>query len=164
MKIIVVYLMALTSYIVAAQENPFVGTWEVDNGTTIFKVQISENSDFGVNGIVGDYQLINKNTGAVIYNSLEELSQGVFLENSIYGGFVNGKLSAGIDDRTIDHPGYSVLRGNLIIELLNTTPYQTATWKVERRQGVILSDDDRVFNIPTDLILTKIEDNPVLDD
>ncbi len=161
MKIIVVYLMALTSYIVAAQENPFVGTWEYDNGTQIFRVSLKH---IGNNDIDGDYELIEKSTGNVIYQSRQELNYGRVLENSIYGGTDGNILGAGIYDRTRYHLGYGVLRGDVVMVLQNTSPYQTATWEVRRGQGIRLSDDNKVFNIPTDLILTKIEDNPVIDD
>lgn len=161
MKIIYILLITLFSVSINAQENPFVGTWEYDNGNTIFRVVLNVNDQ---NRIRGDYELVNKNSGTIIYQSRQDLGHGYFLEHSIYGGNINNKLGAGIDDRTLSHPGYAVLMGQLKMELLNTSPYQTATWKVKRRQGVILSDDYREFNIPTDIILTKIEDNPVIDD
>ncbi len=161
MKIIYILFITLFSVSINAQESPFIGVWEHDNGTQIFRVFINDNGD---NSIRGDYELIEKSTGAFIYQSRKELSNGLVFEGSIYGNASNLKLGAGIDDRTITHTSYGILGGYLRMVLLNTSPFQTATWKVKRRQGIRLSDDDRVFNIPTDIILTKIEDNPVLDD
>ena len=54
--------------------------------------------------------------------------------------------------------------GTLKMELLNTSPFQTASWIVTRRRGIRLESDTREFNIPTNIILTKIDDNPVIDD
>ncbi len=161
MKIIYILLITLFSLPTNAQESPFIGVWEHDNGSQIFRVFIKDDTNGGIDG---DYELIEKSTGAIIYQSRQELNYGLVLENSIYGSAGDVSLSAGIDDRTFYHPGYGVLGGDVVMVLQNTSPYQTATWEVRRRQGIRLSDDDRVFNIPTDLILTKIEDNPVLDD
>jgi hypothetical protein len=43
------------------------------------------------------------------------------------------------------------------IQPSNTPGLVTATWQVKRTRGLKRADDDRTFNIPTDIVLTKVD-------
>ena len=63
-------------------------------------------------------------------------------------------MGAFIEDNSVDENVMGILQGNLTMEILNTggTPLQ-AQWKVFRKG---LSIQGWNFNIPTDIVLTKL--------
>ena len=52
----------------------------------------------------------------------------------------------------------SRLSGNLEMKILTNTGPEVikATWKVKRGKGIRLTNDTRTFNIPIDIVLTKV--------
>ncbi|PTX58557.1 hypothetical protein C8N46_11348 [Kordia periserrulae] len=139
---------------------PFVGTWEWENGNQIFRIQLflDEDGDIG-----GHYSLLQTNSNGiptVIYKSNKDIGHGLTYGSVIYGSSNGTLLKAGIDDNTINNPNYTHISGSLTMEIINTgncigcSP--TATWKIKEKKDLRLETDDRTFNIPTDIILTKV--------
>ena len=133
---------------------PFIGNWQWVDGNKTFTVEIYQNYD-STNGnhLAGHYKMeetIN-NLTVTIYKSNRLFDH----DNLIYGD-ANTEIffSGSIDDNTTQ--GYVTKRGYLRFNILDTTPV-TATWKVERYYGPRMDVEPANFNIPTDIILTKVD-------
>ncbi|WP_026704512.1 DUF6705 family protein [Flavobacterium soli] len=145
----------------SSQTNPFIGTWKYQNGNEIFYVTF-----FQVRSkIEGNYRKVLVNN-----NGIE--TQEIYRSNKFFNGttiewptcfFISSdstSLGGTINDNTIDfsnHPGRSYKSGILSVKLLpscNACPV-TAEWKVKRAQGIQLEGEPD-YNIPTDIILTKV--------
>jgi hypothetical protein len=64
-----------------------------------------------------------------------------------------------LNNNTINYPGYSHIDGNLQIENIPSAGLGSiqAKWTVKYKSGLRLNTDLREFNIPTDIILTKVQ-------
>lgn len=149
-----------------AQTSPFSGTWKWENGNQTFYVYImGETLNTGYKILNIDYKMVETNNGVVneIYSSKFD---GVF----IFGGAImsehNQYASGRIYDRT--HPnttdGYE---GMLGFELYPTNP-PTLNWKInvlkDNVQAFVTDNPPTGFNLPTDIILTKISNDIILYD
>ncbi|MEH6537448.1 MAG: DUF6705 family protein [Psychroserpens sp.] len=144
---------------------PFVGTWENTNGNQIFRVTFYIDNLY----IKGDYQLVEVDNGSetLLYRSNFDFDiNGTTYNNgyAIFGGSDNGILmGAQIEDNTI---GYENGERNKKDGILGFTIQPipplclnciiTAEWKVKTRGGNLIDGDPLIFNIPTDIILTKV--------
>jgi len=135
--------------------NPFVGTWEHQNGTEIFRVELFITE----NGVDGHYSKVQTNSGSeiIIYKSNYDLGFGLENGPAIYGYNDESSLSAFIEDATNSNNGnFSMLKGRLLMEIISSNP-TTATWEVEVINDLRRHDDLRELSMPTNLILTKVD-------
>jgi len=68
--------------------------------------------------------------------------------------------SAAFTDNTVTHsygPLFEELKMVLQLSDSDAPELVTATWQVRRTRGLKRADDDRTFNIPTDIVLTKVD-------
>jgi hypothetical protein len=153
--------MLLFSGIVTAQNDnaPFYGNWEATiNGNQIFKVELFNNDENRVRGHYYLYQIDSNGLETLVYTSKVDLGSGNYLGPLIYGGSDGVELGAGISDINHQEHKYRRLLGHLdmLITSGNGEIGTIAIWKVKRKQGLRLADDDRQFIIPTELTLTKV--------
>ncbi|WP_179317951.1 DUF6705 family protein [Winogradskyella undariae] len=146
----------------APPTNPFVGTWQHQNGNEVFKINIWLNTDS--NDIEGHFKKVivdsDGNEISVIYTSegFYDTEQTVPYYSVFSASYTqNSNTIVGpIMDRTIPN---DKLEGTFSLTLQNNCincPPNTAIWKVKKDQGLRpLGEPD--FNVPTDLILTKLE-------
>ena len=164
---IVVFIIALFSLLSAtkasSQTNPYIGTWKYQNGSEIFYVTFyNERAQ-----IKGKYRKVVVNNNGVevqeIYRSnkfiIGSTTEWPSCINVDYDN-VNNKIGGDIMDNTIDfsnHPGRTFKSGVLRVKLLPscTGCPITAEWKVKRQQGIQLEGEPD-YNIPTDIIITKV--------
>ena len=153
---------------------PFLGTWFAQIGTQTFVVtlwketkspisDIDGNTEYYVDDICGHYRLVeNFNTNGlgsetVIYTS-NKLWRGTSQQMpfSINMTSTDGIHSLGgiIDMSFSDNSPYYGQEGRLGIKILTTGATTTAQWSIGK--GSDAKAEDRVFNIPTDIILTKL--------
>lgn len=152
----------------SAQSSVFPGTWHSQNGNTLFIVSLWQD---GVD-IKGHYKMVEYNNGVV--------SDVIYKSNKVYeGGFSfpfmistnndgSNESSGFVNDNTIINQSSNYKTGNLFIKLTQpviigcTNCNIQATWKVTELKGLKLSTDQQ-FNIPTDIILTKVSNTINLD-
>lgn len=174
MKNKILYILILASLSIQAQNlsplNDFVGIWENDNGTETFQVElfIALNSFSQENYIRGHYKLTDNATGNIIYKSnktfVNSLGETITIWPLIgvwYDGVDNLVGGTVLDNSTSNYVNTDqggLLRCNLSLTLQNTCSGCTPqlVWEVSRMMGTIVGP---MFepNIPTDLILTKVE-------
>jgi hypothetical protein len=140
------------------QNNPFVGIWEYQDGNEIFRVELYLNNEGRVRG---HYEMLTQNpdgTDTLEFKSNKDVGHGLKLGPVIYGGNNSTTLSAGIDDHSvaIQFDELGSLHGSLKMEIISSNPTK-ATWKVSGPNGLRLHFDERVFSIPTDVVMTKVE-------
>lgn len=156
--ILIIVLFSCNCFYSQNINDPFVGIWEWQNGNQTFRVElfIDEDEDIG-----GHYKLTENVNGieVTIYNSDKPLGFGLTWGRTIYGGSDGTILEAGIDDNTIPRPIYGTLSGHLTMEIqpIAGIGQVTATWKVVKMRGLKFDNDNREFNIPTDIVLTKVQ-------
>ncbi|WP_179317967.1 DUF6705 family protein [Winogradskyella undariae] len=153
---------------VTYQTNPFVGTWQYQDGNEVFIVTIwmnaNENEYFDENSIHGNFKKIivdaNGNEISEVYTSLGyyDAEQTVAYAPAFHSSYNDNsnRIQGGILDRTMPN---GKLEGTFSLTLQNNCincPPNTAIWKVKKDQGLRPLDEPD-FNVPTDLILTKIE-------
>jgi hypothetical protein len=144
---------------VSAQNNnnPLLGHWQWVNGNTTFKVELFLIAD---GSIEGHYSLIETTNGlqTTIYSSNKDFGNGYFWGPCIYGSNTTS-FKGIVTDNTINYPGYSHIDGNLQIEIIPSSGLGSiqAKWTVKYKSGLRLNTDLREFNIPTDIILTKVQ-------
>lgn len=144
---------------------PFLGTWENTTGNLTFRVVLYKTIkkplgypiEFYMDEIEGRFFLIENigtPTETIIHDSVKYYPQsGQTSTNVIHGNSTNGiNFVGGIEDNSVDENTIGILRGKLIMEILNTgsTPLQ-AQWNVKKQVRIVGFE----FNIPTDIILTK---------
>ncbi|HTO35576.1 MAG TPA: hypothetical protein VLZ72_05020 [Flavobacterium sp.] len=149
-----------------AQTSPFSGTWKWENENQTFYVYIMSKTLNTENKVLRiDYKMVEINNGVTIeiYSSKH---QGVF---AFIGAILAEKpttASGTIYDRT--HPnttdGYE---GRFSVEIYPTNP-PTLNWRIstlkDNVQAFVTDNPPTGFNLPTDIILTKISDDIILYD
>ncbi|MBF8151606.1 hypothetical protein ITJ86_17025 [Winogradskyella sp. F6397] len=155
-----------SQYVLAQNPNhaPFIGTWEYQENNQIFRVTIYEDG----NDLKGDYLLLEIDNGneTIIYESDYSAPNSDFNWGyAIFGGSNDGNLMyAKIDDNSIGYENGVASRkrkrGSLGLTIqpqtCSTCPI-TAEWKVAELQGLKITGEPENYNIPTDIILTKVE-------
>src|SRR5690554_2575200 len=140
-----------------SQNNPFVGTWQWENGSQIFRVNLRIENE----KIRGGFCMLEVNSAGIVINTIYKSDKDI---PSTYGInydviFANSdgyELGGSIQDNSSSNSS-NWLDG--VLEMViqnNSSGVVTATWKVKRGQGIRASTDNRTFNIPTDIILTKV--------
>jgi len=143
---------------------PFIGVWESQTGNQIFRVNFYEDNSY----LKGDYELVQVSNGTeiILYKSDYYVSgTNLHFGYAIYGGSSNGiVLGASIDDNSIDYQNGIADRkrkkGNLKFTIQSqncTTCPLTAEWKVTPWKGIRSTDEPENYNIPTDIVMTKVE-------
>ncbi len=153
------FILFLTPLFCSCQNinDPFVGTWEWENNNQIFRVILYLDEDEDIRGDFEMVDVLGNNLESLIYESNKDNGFGYKYGPVIFGESDGTELGAALTDNTVTHP-YGPLFGELKMEIQpsNTTGLTTATWQVRRTKGLKRADDDRTFNIPTDIILTKV--------
>jgi hypothetical protein len=145
------------------QLNPFIGDWQYQSGNEIFIVTLW--LDTAENDILGHYKKIIVDINGVfqseIYNSNKEIGtsgqnwprviSAIYHENS---NTIGGNIT---DNTLVNTPrGFHDGKFVLIVQESNCLGCPTtAEWEVEKSPG-FRSPDEPDFNIPTDIILTKV--------
>lgn len=142
---------------------PFIGTWEHVDGNRIFRVIIYEDEQ----NLKGDYELVESVNGieTIIYESNYYVPRlDAYNGHAIFGGTTSmTRMGGRIEDNTIEDGNPetgSFLTGSLVINIEPRTCLScplTASWKVEKNGGMYWSTQPTSFNIPTDIIITKVE-------
>jgi hypothetical protein len=138
------------------EPDPFVGNLEYQDGNEIFRVELYLNNE---GRIRGHYEkiLLNNGVETLIFKSNRDVGHGLTYGPVIFGNNNTTTLSAGIYDNTITSQNdLPVFSGSLKMEIISSNPTK-ATWKVSSRNESRLHYDDRVFSIPTDVVMTKVE-------
>ncbi len=136
--------------------NPFIGTWEYQENNTIFRVQLYM-EEASIRGHYEKVSIIN-NIEVPIFKSNREIGFGETFGPVIYGNNDGNLLIAGIDDNTVttQYEILGSLSGTLKMEIISNNPI-TVTWKVKLNNESRLDYDNRVFSIPADVILTRVD-------
>jgi hypothetical protein len=168
---ILLFIFCTIPFQVFSQEsriNPFVGTWQNINGDKLFSVIFWFEEDAGLIGHYKMYQLDELgNIESTIYSS----STVVAVDNSlwppyaIYGSpSTSGTLTYKgriIDNSIISNQYSKIKRGILNMSIHQNTCVGcpiTATWVVTKDDvGVRMDNESPTFNIPTNIILTKVQ-------
>lgn len=140
-----------------SNNNPFYGTWQYQNGNQTFEVELYYNAEY--NDIRGHCKMFETNANGIttlIYKSNKDLDFGLKWGPVIYADSEGNSLGGHVVDNSLGLE--SRLSGNLEMNILPTTSPGVikATWKVKRGPGLRAHNDTRTFNIPTDIILTKV--------
>ena len=155
---------------------PFLGTWTAQIGTQTFVVTLWKETkaangnpvEFYTDGIVGHYRLVENyhNPSATSLPTTAETI--IYTSNKYWRGTtqpINWAImlkstdgihcSGSIDDLSFsDNSPYFGQNGRLGMKILTTSPTITAQWHIGK--GSDAKPEDRIFNIPTDIILTKV--------
>ncbi|QSS98056.1 DUF6705 family protein [Psychroflexus sp. ALD_RP9] len=173
---IILLLLGLSTSIKAQTTNigfnRFIGTWEhqFSNSNQIFRVIIFQKGD----NLAGHCRMLEVNAAGeetYVYRTDYLLPHFDGERNTycLFGGIKDPMgMYASIDDNTINYElglyDRKLKRGSLSIDLLPrecATCPQQATWLVEERTlkglRIIGKEEPEHFNIPTNLILTKVE-------
>ncbi|WP_298516966.1 DUF6705 family protein [uncultured Kordia sp.] len=140
---------------------PFVGTWQWQNGNQTFQVELFLNENGRIRGHFTMLETNSNGLQIIVYKSNRDIGFGHTFGSVIYGSSDGTILYAGIDDNTVPNPNnYPGLSGKLKMEIITTGNCigcsTTATWKVKEQQEGRFEGDNRTLNIPTDIILTKV--------
>ncbi|WP_452221649.1 DUF6705 family protein, partial [Lacinutrix salivirga] len=158
--IIVTLFLSVTSTLEAQNINDsFVGIWETQNGDEIFRIELFIDNEGDISGHFSKVETTNSGLEILVYESNRPIGAGFRWGRAIYGSSDGTILEAGIDDNTVDNPlNLPLFSGHLTMTIQPATGsgQVTATWKVERSSGLKSNADNREFNIPTDIILTKV--------
>lgn len=165
-KLLLLFILLLfVSFNINAQsvQNYYKGTWEYQSGNQKFMVKFWEEDG----KTLGRYKMItvdaNGQQTGVIYTSKDKWGNSNYPpDNEIYAGSTGGLVLSGIiHDTTVNDPLSDFISGDLRMELESFNA-STATWKVTRSPGIKI-DGEPDFNIPTDIILTKVSNLPYPD-
>jgi hypothetical protein len=145
-------------------QNPFLGTWKHINGAETFYVTFY--NDFENNKIRGDYKLVTIDSNNIIqeiYKSnklidgINEWPSCIFMSTDYSGNYIKGNITDNTIDFSTYNPNRTFKTGILTVKLLNGCmgcPL-TAEWKIIEPQGIQIEGEPD-YNIPTDIILTKV--------
>lgn len=149
-------------------DSVYAGTWQSQNGNTLFVVSLWSEG----NRILGHYKLVEYNNGIIgnaIYKSNKIYPSGFTFPYVISGLLPNSdQLSGSIDDNTISSTNQNYISGDVLMKLTQPTIIGCtnctiqATWKVTRSKGLQYGEPIP-FNIPTNIILTKVSNAINLD-
>ncbi len=140
-------------------QNQFVGTWQHQDDNEVFFVTLT-----AIESVVQGYFKkvlidINGNEVLELYTSkgFYDTEQTVAYVPSLSASYNENSstIQGRIMDRTIPN---GKLEGTFKLTIQDTCPTcpQTAVWQVRKDQG-LLDEQKLEFNVPTDLILTKVE-------
>jgi len=137
--------------------NPFYGIWQYQNGNQTFQVELFFSEDVG--NIRGHFKMFETSSNGIttlIYKSNKDLDFGLNWGPVIFADSDGNSLAGHVEDNSISLE--SRLSGNLEMKILTNTGPEVikATWKVKRGKGIRLTNDTRTFNIPIDIVLTKV--------
>jgi len=160
---LVISFTMFSQTLVGPNHQPFIGTWEHVNGNEIFRVFIW--ADDG--NLKGNYEMVEVVNGneIIIYESNFIFpNANVRNPHAIFGGSLDGvKMGARIEDWFVDDGNPetgSYNWGSMTLTIqqssCGTCPV-TARWIVEDKpSGIRLTSQPLIFNLPLDLILTKV--------
>jgi hypothetical protein len=151
-------------------QNPFIGTWEYANNNQVFQVILYNDPDFAsANHLIGDYKLIERINGVetLIYKSNFEFDSPVGLMNvgyEIFGSRSDKYFSGLVNDNTTDYQlgwrARKTKQGSLLMMILlpdiSCPTCINAKWKITPLQGITFDTVPDEYNIPTDVIMTKV--------
>ena len=155
-------LLFFTSVVSFSQTQPFIGTWEYQDGNSIFRVIISPNTSGHVESapLMGRYFMLNVNNGVetIVYSS-DLAPVGTFLWEPGFYTYTNPNflLTGYLIDHTYTDPTKSK-GGNLSIKLNEASCLScplTANWKVTSPPGLKFDNEPLEYNIPTNIVLIK---------
>lgn len=153
------FVKAQNSNITATQDS-FVGTWEWHDNNQIFRLILSRKDNN--KGYDGHFMMIHTTNGSetIIYNSNKVMNYGIYWWPVISGGSLDGINFSGsiIDNSVVLNQEFNTypqgrLKMTIIPETCSNCP-PSLIWKVYFQDIVPSGMPD--FNIPIDLILTKI--------
>jgi hypothetical protein len=138
--------------------NPFVGTWEYQDGNEIFRVILWTDNDN--EHIKGHYEKVINNNGIESYvlSSDKEKHEGQnqsWIPYSIFCVIDNQVMGGIIIDNTVNSNLYHFRKNGKLKFILNNN-LTTANWRIESSQGPKINEAPE-FSVPTDIILTKVE-------
>lgn len=139
-------------------ENPYVGTWEYQDGNEIFRVFLWMAEDN--QHILGHYEKVISNNGieTFVFCSDKEKYEGLnqaWLPYSIYCTIDNQVLGGIIVDNTVNSSMYHFRKNGKIRITLNSD-FTNAVWIVQEQNGTKINEAPE-FSVPTDIVLTKVE-------
>lgn len=133
----------------------FEGTWQYKSGNQVFILSLWKNSQ----NYKGHYKLItvdgNGNPVSILYNSNKPYGTSgenwfpVIQTSLANNGIIGGSI---IDNSINTHEKF--LQGIIKITLINSNPL-TVNLKISKSKGLRPADEPE-FNIPTDIVLTKV--------
>ena len=152
----------------------FVGTWQWKNRNETFKVTLwKETMNEQQNGsapsfykdkIKGHYQLteMQNQNGALVEVELYNSHKKIGNTNQRWQNVISGDTHDGIEfsglirDVSINYPNWQAgVGGYLKLTIISTSPLQMQ-WEVSLPDGMYGIGQPTTFNIPTDIILTKL--------
>jgi hypothetical protein len=154
-----IFILLLTSTSVNAQQqlNPYKGLWVSQNGNTLFMVILYQEGEV----MKGHYKMVELSEFGeqtnVIYTSKKDFGLGMKLPFSILGRLSSYGLTGMVDDTTIPNYHSDTKEGHLAIKIIPACVGcgVQATWKIDTHIEVTL-EGEPPFNIPTDIVLTRI--------
>ncbi len=157
--------MFFISFAASAQSSPFAGTWKWENGNQIFYVFInSETLQSGNKVLNVDYKMVTVNTVETeVYSSrIDGLYFGAGAIMAEYESRASGMLKDCTHPNTTDC--YDGLIGLVVVPVTGMQPVGTPPklhWKIRKHsdwwQTVNTANPPRGFNLPTDIVLTKVQ-------
>ncbi|HNU59092.1 MAG TPA: hypothetical protein PKI08_03960 [Aquaticitalea sp.] len=154
---------------------PYLGVWEWQNGNqtfrvTLWKVEMEEYENgnrpsYYVDNIQGHYEMVQQGQpgGSIeetVYTSQKKIGNSITDWFPVIGVYAydNNQCGGIVYDNSVEgYPNYPMgIRGGLKLNLIQGTPLQME-WKVTLPEGMYGNDQPTEFNIPTDIILTKVE-------
>jgi len=147
---------------VAGQNDVYKGTWHYQSGNQLFIVSLWNEQS----ALKGHYKMVtvddNGMQTGIVYNSNKLWGNtGQNWPFSVYCGFNATTALGTINDNTVTGVPKGFIEGNIELTLQIGTPI-TMHWKVNRSEGIRFSEEPD-FNIPTDIVLTKISSDVDLD-
>ncbi|WP_046756594.1 hypothetical protein [Kordia jejudonensis] len=146
------------------QQNPFIGTWEWQNGNRIFRVFL-----FNQNSTTkGHFEMIEVNNGVetTIYKSNKPYNTQTpqNWHPVISGGYYENSFDGRIMDNSLNYEapqwdGFTLWHSRLRMKILQANNCigcsTTASWKVAYSD--LTPSNKLPLNIPTDIVLTKVQ-------
>jgi hypothetical protein len=147
--------------------NPFVGTWQNINADKLFSVNFWVDEEMG---LIGHYKMYQLDPLGNIESTIYSSSAVVAVDNSLWPPFtihsgttINGFqiINGVVTDNTIISSQYSKIKRGRLNMIINQSTCVgcpiTATWLVTNHEGVRLDNESPTFNIPTNIVLTKVQ-------
>ena len=154
---------------------PYLGVWEWQNGNqtfrvTLWKVEMEEHENgnrpsYYIDIIQGHYNMVQQGQPGspieeTVYTSQKKIGNTItdwFPVIRVYA-YDNNQCGGTVYDNSAEgYPNYPMgIRGGLKLNLIQGIPLQME-WKVTLPEGMYGNDQPTEFNIPTDIILTKVE-------
>lgn len=158
----VVFLLIVLAFVstsLNAQQllNPYKGLWHYQNGNLDFQVVLWQDGA----EMFGHFKMVEVNEMGdqinLVYTSRKTFFDGTPMSPEIYGGINELGLTGIIHDNTIANLNRDSKNGEIIIKLVPSCSGcgLQASWKIDTHIEVTL-ENEPPFNIPTDIVLTKI--------